>query len=159
MARSESGGNEMTEVQGRSTGALNIERIYQTTVPADELAKTLADHFRAQEFEAQVYRTSGDRTVMQARKESLWRQLLGVTYALTVVLTPGEGQLSIGLGGHEWVDAAASGAIGLVAVPPVLLGTAYGIWKENQLDKEVWQVIDKGGRRQRPLAGIQDRQA
>jgi hypothetical protein len=23
------------------------------------------------------------------------------------------------------------------------LGTAYGIWKENQLDKEVWQVIDK----------------
>jgi hypothetical protein len=80
---------------------------------------------------------------MQARKESLWRQLLGVTYALTVVITPGEGQLSISLGGHEWVDAAVSGAIGLVAVPPVLLGTAYGIWKENQLDKEVWQVIDK----------------
>ena len=70
-------------------------------------------------------------------------QLLGVTYALTVVFTPGEGKLSIGLGGHEWVDAAVSGAIGLVAVPPVLLGTAYGIWKENQLDKEVWQVIDK----------------
>jgi hypothetical protein len=32
-----------------------------------------------------------------------------------------------------------SGAIGLVAVPPVLLGTAYGIWKENRLD----QVIDE----------------
>jgi hypothetical protein len=80
---------------------------------------------------------------MQARKESLWRTLLGVAYALTVVFTPGEGgQLSIGLGGHEWVDAAVSGAIGLVVVPPVLLGTAYGIWKENQLDKEVWQVID-----------------
>jgi len=36
-----------------------------------------------------------------------------------------------------------SGAIGLVAVPPVLLGTAYGIWKQNRLDQEVWQVIDK----------------
>jgi hypothetical protein len=24
-----------------------------------------------------------------------------------------------------------------------LLATAYGIWKENQLDKEVWQVIDE----------------
>jgi hypothetical protein len=80
---------------------------------------------------------------MQARKESVWRQLLGVTYALTVVFAPGEGQMSISLGGHEWVDAAVSGAIGLVAVPPVLLGTAYGIWKENQLDREVWQVIDK----------------
>ena len=80
---------------------------------------------------------------MQARKESLWRQLLGVTYALTVVFAPGEGQVSISLGGHEWVDAAVSGAIGLIAVPPVLLGTAYGIWKENKLDQEVWQVIDK----------------
>ncbi len=67
----------------------------------------------------------------------------GVTYAVTVVITPGDGQLSISLGGHEWVDAAVSGAIGLVAVPPVLLGTAYGIWKENRLDQEVWQVIDK----------------
>jgi hypothetical protein len=137
----------MAEEQGKGIGAgrpaLNIERIYSTNVPAEELARTLADHFRAQEFEAQVYRTSGDRTVMQARKESLWRQLLGVAYALTVIITPGEGQVSISLGGHEWVDAAVSGAIGLVAVPPVLLGTAYGIWKENRLDQEVWQVIDK----------------
>jgi hypothetical protein len=133
----------MAETQGRGTGALNIERIYSTTVPAEELARTLADHFRTQEFETQVYLTSGNRTVMQARKESLWRQLLGVTYALTVVFAPGEGQVSISLGGHEWVDAAVSGAIGLIAVPPVLLGTAYGIWKENKLDQEVWQVIDK----------------
>ena len=136
----------MTEQQGSAAAgrpALNIERIYSTTVPAEELAQTLANHFRAQDFEAQVYRTSGDRTVMQARKESLWRQLLGVTYALTVVFAPGEGQVSISLGGHEWVDAAVSGAIGLVAVPPVLFGTAYGIWKENRLDQEVWQVIDK----------------
>jgi hypothetical protein len=135
----------MADEQGGSGAgrpALNIERIYVTNVSAEELARTLADHFRAQEFEAQVYSTSGNRTVMQARKESLWRQLLGVTYALTVVVTPGEGQVSINLGGHEWVDAAVSGAIGLIAVPPVLLGTAYGIWKENRLDQEVWQVID-----------------
>jgi hypothetical protein len=137
---------KMTE-QARGTGAsrpaLNFERIYGTTVSAEEVARALADHFRAQEFEVQVYRSNENRTVMQARKESLWRQLLGVSYALTVVITPGEGQLSISLGGHEWVDAAVSGAIGLVAVPPVLLGTAYGIWKENRLDQEVWQVIDQ----------------
>jgi hypothetical protein len=138
----------MAAEQGKGTGAgrvpaLNFERIYRITVPVEELAQALADHFRAREFEAQVFRTSEDRTVMQARKESLWRHLLGVSYAITVVFTSGEGQLSIGLGGHEWVDAAVSGAIGLVAVPPVLLGTAYGIWKENQLDKEVWQVIDE----------------
>ena len=138
----------MTAEQRGDTGAglgpaMNVERIYRTTIPAEELARALADYFRAQEFDAQVFRTSGDRTVMQARKESLWRHLLGVSYAVTVTFTPGEGQLSIGLGGTEWVDAALSGAIGLVAIPPVLLGTAYGIWKENQLDNEVWRVIDQ----------------
>jgi hypothetical protein len=137
----------MTAVQGKDAPAgavpvLRTERIYRTTVSADELARALAGHFRAQEFEAQVFRASGDRTVMQARKESLWRTLLGVAYALTVVVSPGEGQLSIGLGGHEWVDTAISGAIGL-AVQPVLVGTAYGIWQEHQLDKQVWQVIDE----------------
>ena len=138
----------MAAEQGKGTEAgrvpaLNFERIYRTTVPAEELAGALADHFRAHEFEAQVFRTGGDRTVMQARKESLWRQLLGVSYAITVVISPGENKLSIGLGGHEWVDSAVSGAIGLVVLPPVLFGTAYGIWKENQFDKEVWQVIDE----------------
>ena len=39
----------MTEVQGRGTAALNIQRVYETTVTAEELARTLADHFRAQE--------------------------------------------------------------------------------------------------------------
>src|SRR3954453_22278596 len=134
----------MTEpkIAGRTTG-LNIERVYQTAVPAEDVAKTLAEHFRGREFEAQVFGAPGGQMVMQARKESLWRHLLGVAYALTVVVSPGDGKLSIGIGGHEWVDAAVSGAIGLVAVPPVLFGTAYGIWKENQFDKEVWQVIDE----------------
>src|SRR5215468_9782776 len=138
---------KMTAVQGKDTPAggvpvLNTERVYNTTVPADELARALADHLRTPAFATQVFRASGDRTVMQARKESLWRTLLGVAYALTVVFTPGEGQLSIGLGGHEWVDTAISGAIGL-AVQPVLVGTAYGIWKEHQLDKQAWHVIDE----------------
>ena len=95
----------MAAEQGKETRTgqwptLNVERVYSTTIPAEELAQALADHFRAKEFETQVFRTSGDRA-MQARKESLWRNLLGVAYALTVVFTPGEGQLSIGLGGHD----------------------------------------------------------
>jgi hypothetical protein len=146
----------MAAEQGTGVGrapALNIERIYRTTVPADELARALADHFRAKEFEVQVFGAGGGRTVMQARKESLWRNLLGVAYALTVVFTPGEGQLSVGLGGHEWVDTAVSGAIGVVALPPVLLGTAYGVWKQNQLDKEVWQVIDERVGASEPFPG------
>jgi len=122
---------------------MNVERVYHTNVPVAGLAQALADHFRAQGFETQVFETTDSRTVVQARKDDLWRQLLGVAYAVTVILTSTDGRLVVSLGGHEWVDTAISAGIGLVAVPPVLLGTAYGIWKENQLDQEVWRVIDE----------------
>ena len=57
----------MAAEQGKETRTghwptLNIERIYSTTLPAGELAQALAEHFRAKEFEAQVFRASGDRT-------------------------------------------------------------------------------------------------
>jgi hypothetical protein len=122
---------------------MNVERVYQTTVSAAEVARALADHFRMQDFETQVFETTSNRTVMQARKDSLWRQLLGVAYAVTAVLAAENGRLTVSLGGHEWVDTAVSAGIGLIAVPPVLLGTAYGIWKENQFDQEVWRVVDE----------------
>ena len=121
---------------------MNIERIYTTTLSAEDLAQALAAHFRAKDFDTQIFGTSNGGNAMQARKESLWRQALGVAYAMTVVITPHEDKLNIDLGGHEWVDTAVSAGIGLVAVPPVLLGTVYGIWRQNRLDQEVWQVIE-----------------
>src|SRR5215467_2765137 len=115
----------MAAEQGKETRTgqwptLNIERIYSTTIPADELAQALAGHFRAKEFEAQVFRTSGDRTVMQTRKESLWRNLLGVAYALTVVFTPGGGSAAehrpggprVGRCGDQRGDRAGGGPAG-----------------------------------------------
>lgn len=122
---------------------MNVERVYHTNVSVAELAQALAGHFGAQGFETQIFETTDNKTVVQARKDALWRQLLGMAYAVTVILAATDGRLVISLGGHEWVDTAISAAIGVVAVPPVLLGAAYGIWKENQLDQEVWRVIDE----------------
>ena len=122
---------------------MNVERVYQAHVSPTEVANDLADHFREQDFETQVFNTTTGRTVFQARKDSLWRELLGVAYAVTVIIASENDRLTVSLGGHEWVDTAVSAGIGLVAVPPVLLGTAYGIWKEHQLDSEVWHVVDR----------------
>jgi hypothetical protein len=122
---------------------MNIERSYLTTVSPDDLAQALANHFRSHDFEAQVFGAAENATVMQARKENLWRQAVGTAYAVTVIITPREGQLSVKLGGHEWVDTAVSAGIGLLVLPPVLFGTVWGIWKEHSLEESVWQVIDE----------------
>jgi hypothetical protein len=123
--------------------AMNIERAYVTTASPDDVAQALAENFRAHDYEVQFFNTSDNARVMQARKESLWRNLVGTAYAVTVIITPGEGQLSVRMGPHEWVDTAVSAGIGVLLIPPVLIGTIWGVWKEHSLDDRVWRIVDE----------------
>jgi hypothetical protein len=71
---------------------------HSTTVSAEELARTLEDHFRAQSVRGTGLPHQREPHGDAGAQGKPWRQLLGVTSALTVVFTPGEGQLSIDLG-------------------------------------------------------------
>jgi hypothetical protein len=123
--------------------AMNIERAYVTTASADDLAQALGENFRAHDYEVQFFNTSENARVMQARKESLWRNLVGTAYAVTVIITPGDGRLSVQMGPHEWVDTAVSAGIGVLLMPPVLIGTIWGVWKEHSLDDRVWRIVEE----------------
>jgi hypothetical protein len=127
----------------RSLMAMNIERAYVTTASADDVAQALGENFRAHDYEVQFFNTGDNARVMQARKESLWRNLVGTAYAVTVIITPGDGQLSVRMGPHEWVDTAVSAGIGVLLIPPVLIGTIWGVWKEHSLDDRVWRIVDE----------------
>src|SRR4030088_3741662 len=118
-------------------------KVCKQAASPEDLAQAVAENFRAHDFQVQTFRTPDNATVMQARKDSLWRQAVGTAYAVTVIITSGEGQLSIRLGPHEWVDTAGSAGIGVLLLPPVLIGTIWGIWKEHSLDERVWRVVDE----------------
>jgi len=123
--------------------AMNIERAYVTNASPDDVAQALAENFRAHDYDVQFFNTSDNARVMQARKENLWRNLVGTAYAVTVIITPGDGQLSVRMGPHEWVDTAVSAGIGVLLIPPVLIGTIWGVWKEHSLDDRVWRIVDE----------------
>jgi hypothetical protein len=122
--------------------AINIERAYPTSASADDVAQALAENFRAHDYDVQIFDTSDNARVMQARKENLWRNLVGTAYAVTVIITPGEGLLGVRMGPHEWVDTAVSAGIGVLLMPPVLIGTIWGVWKEHSLDDRVWGIVE-----------------
>src|SRR2546430_17693901 len=119
----------------------NIERAYLTTVSADDLAQAVAETFRAHDFQVQTFRSPDNAAVMQARKDSLWRQAVGTAYAVTVIITPGEGQLSLRLGPHEWVDTAVSAGIGVLLLPPVFVGALLGGLQEHLLGERGWRGV------------------
>jgi hypothetical protein len=123
--------------------AMNIERAYVTNASPDDVAQALAENFRAHDYDVQFFNTSDNARVMQARKENLWRNLVGTAYAVTVIITPGDGQLTVRMGPHEWVDTAVSAGIGVLLMPPVLIGTIWGVWKEHSLDDRVWRIVEE----------------
>jgi hypothetical protein len=121
---------------------MDTERAYFTSVPAASIGSAVSDYFRSKGYETQVFDTSDGQTLVQLRKQNAVRAVLGISYALTVIVTQGDGCVSVRLGGHEWIDTALSAGASLI-VPPVLIGTVYGAWRELRLNDEAFDAVER----------------
>jgi hypothetical protein len=119
-------------------------RFYEVQgVPIPELAGAAADFFRRDNFDAGFYMDSTGRAILQIGKQQGARFLLGLAYSLTVVFTPQpDGKVLIELGGESWGDKIASGAIGAVLLPPLLITAAVGAWQQSELDNRFWGFLE-----------------
>lgn len=108
-----------------------------------DMVNALADWFRYQDFEWRVLQEPGNRQVLQIRKQSTGRAILGLNFALTVAFTPQDGdRVLIELGGADWTDKIVSGAIGVLLVAPLILTAGYGAWQQSELNNKVWGFIE-----------------
>lgn len=108
-----------------------------------DIVNALAEWFRYQDFEWRVIQEPGNRQVLQIRKQSTGRAILGLNFALTVAFTPqGEDRVLVELGGADWTDKIVSGAIGVLLVAPLILTAGYGAWQQSELNYKVWNFIE-----------------
>lgn len=108
-----------------------------------ELAGVVSDWFEGQGFEAQTLEAPGGGFTVQARKPEAWRSIVGMSAALSVKMVPQGENLVVETGAAKWVDKAAVGAVGVLIFWPALIPAAYGAWKQSQLPKQVFQVIEQ----------------
>src|SRR5579859_7037322 len=120
-------------------------RLYDAPgITPEGIAGMLEAWFRQDRFETQSLRDEAGRTIVQARKESLLRSVAGLSSALTVTMTRTDtGKLAIDLSGAAWANKVFSGTLALVLVHPLIISTAYGAWKQSQLDERVFAQIDR----------------
>jgi hypothetical protein len=52
-----------------------------------------------------------------------------------------------------------SAGIGVLLLPPVLIGTIWGVWKEHSLDDRVWRVVDERIKAPQPDASLASAQS
>jgi len=120
------------------------QRVYQApNVIVGELTGVWSDWFQGQGFEVQTLEAPGGGFTVQTRKPEAWRSVVGMSAALNVTMTPQGENLLVEIGAAKWADKAAVGAVGILIFWPALIPAAYGAWKQSQLPKQVFQVIEQ----------------
>ena len=111
--------------------------------PVNKLAESLEEWYHSMGFETQVMSTQFRGLIIQARKEGFLRSVVGMSTAITVTLDQKETYLLIEVGGANWADKAAAGAIGLVVFWPTLISAGFGAYEQGRVLKQSWDVIHR----------------
>ncbi len=128
-------------------------RFYNTDdIDIEQLANDLVNVYIAQGYQAQQFGDQQQRLV-QLKKGGDFEAIIGMQAALTVtVQKTANGTLAM-IGQQKWLDKAAVGAVGIVALPilwPLALTAGVGALRQASLSNQVLNIVDGLVRQQRP---------
>src|SRR6266516_6972190 len=131
-------------------------RFYNTeNIDIEQLANDLENVYIAQGYQAQQFGDQSQRLV-QLKKGGDFEAIIGMQAALTVTIQKTAGGTLAMIGQQRWLDKAAVGAVGIVALPvlwPLALTAGVGALRQASLSNQVLNMVDGLVRQQRP--GIQ----
>src|SRR5918912_2639520 len=110
-------------------------------VDAPRLMGQLRDLFD-KDYEVQVMQVAST-SVLQARKESTLRELMGMSSALTIKVTSEHGGTRVEIGMQKWFDKAVVAAVAVVLTSGLLLALpALGFYWQHKLTEDAWKIIE-----------------
>jgi hypothetical protein len=131
------------QLAGWKGNASSMDSRYYPGVEADviRLITELRSLFD-QEFEVQTMNVSST-AILQARKSNTWRELTGLSAALTIRITPEVGGTRVELGMQKWADKAAVAAVALILTGGLLVAVpALGAYWQHKLTNDAWKIIE-----------------
>ena len=118
-------------------------RTFQVSkIDLSDLANNLSDWYRSQRFEVQMLDVHGGGILVQASKGG-WRDIVGISSALNVVIRQGDSTLYVEIGPGKWLDKAAVGAISVAIFFPLAIAAGWGAWRQSQLPKQTYDFIQQ----------------
>ncbi len=128
-------------------------RFYNTEdIDIEQLANDLVNVYIAQGYQAQQFGDQSQRLV-QLKKGGDFEAIIGMQAALTVTIQKTAGGTLAMIGQQRWLDKAAVGAVGIVALPvlwPLALTAGVGAIRQASLSNQVLNMVDGLVRQQHP---------
>src|SRR5581483_5479481 len=121
-------------------------------IDIERLASDLVNVYLAQGYQAQQIGNS-DQTLVQLKKGGDFEAIIGMQAALSLTLQKTKGGVLAMIGQQRWIDKAAVGAVGIVALPvlwPLALTAGVGALRQASLGNQVLNVVDGLVRQQHP---------
>src|SRR5437660_3554134 len=116
------------------------------------LATDLVNLYLAQGYQAQQV-GSKDQILVQLKKGGDFEAIIGMQAALSLTLQRTTGGVLAMIGQQRWIDKAAVGAVGIVALPvlwPLALTAGVGALRQASLGNQVLNMVDGLVRQQQP---------
>lgn len=124
-------------------------------IDIERLANDLVGAYQVQGYQAQQIGNK-DQVLVQLKKGGDFEAIIGMQAALSLTLQRTTGGVLAMVGQQRWLDKAAVGAVGIVALPvlwPLALTAGVGALRQASLGNQVLNMVDGLVRQQRP--GIQ----
>lgn len=80
---------------------------------------------------------------IQARKGGAWRNVVGMSSALTVKLENKGRNLDVEIGAAKWIDKAGAGIFWTIVFWPVALTSVYGAYDQMKLPSRIFGEIEQ----------------
>ena len=125
---------------------------YAPGINLDDLIRTVSNWLSIHDFETRKVDLPGGVTI-QARQPESWKSFLGMSSALNITFTTRGNNLDVTAEAGKWGDKIAVGAVGLL-IHPLLITTAYGVWKQSQLPEKIFTVIEQYVREKQGYARV-----
>lgn len=106
-----------------------------------DLECRLCDWLEREDFNTQVLETEEGDTLIQVEKQGSWRNLVGMSTALNIVLNQGDEELYVEIGAGKWVDKAAVGVVSLFILWPLAVTAALGAWEQTKMPERIFGYI------------------
>ncbi|MBV9019606.1 MAG: FHA domain-containing protein [Chloroflexi bacterium] len=125
---------------------------YTEEIDIERLATDLVNVYVAQGYQAQQIGNK-DNMLVQLKKGGDFEAILGMQAALSLTIQRTAGGVLAMIGQQKWLDKAAVGAVGIVALPvlwPLALTAGVGALRQASLANQVLNIVDGLVRQQRP---------
>lgn len=125
-------------------------------IDIERLAKDLVSAYLVQGYQAQEIGNK-DQMMVQIKKGGDFEALIGMQAALSLNIQRTSGGVLAMIGQQRWIDKAAVGAVGVVALPflwPLALTAGVGALRQASLGNQVLNMVDGLVRQQKPNVAV-----